>query len=101
MRVIKLLGVAAFATMVFVSNANALTTTYTGPGGKHITITKTGPDDFTITGPKNTFFFKGFGSGHGTWYKVPAVPEAETWAMMAVGLGLVGLRLRRKSKNAA
>lgn len=27
----------------------------------------------------------------------PAVPEADTWAMMAVGLGLVGLRLRRKN----
>jgi len=25
------------------------------------------------------------------------VPEAETWAMMAMGLGLVGLQLRRKS----
>lgn len=30
---------------------------------------------------------------------VPAVPEADTWAMMAVGLGLVGLRLRRKNRN--
>lgn len=29
----------------------------------------------------------------------PPVPEADTWAMMAVGLGLVGLRLRRKSKD--
>jgi len=28
-----------------------------------------------------------------------AVPEAETWAMMAMGLGLVGLQLRRR-KNA-
>jgi len=26
------------------------------------------------------------------------VPEAETWAMMMAGLGLVGLQLRRKSK---
>ncbi len=43
----------------------------------------------TVTGPNNTW----------TITKVPAVPEAETWAMMAVGLGLVGLRLRRKSKN--
>jgi hypothetical protein len=29
----------------------------------------------------------------------PPVPEADTWAMMAVGLGLVGLRLRRKGKK--
>ncbi|BBO99535.1 PEP-CTERM sorting domain-containing protein [Sulfuriferula nivalis] len=32
---------------------------------------------------------------------IPAVPEADTWAMMAVGLGLVGLRLRRKNKSDA
>lgn len=30
---------------------------------------------------------------------VAAVPEADTWAMMAVGLGLVGLVGRRKQKN--
>ncbi|MDR3390228.1 MAG: PEP-CTERM sorting domain-containing protein [Sulfuriferula sp.] len=35
----------------------------------------------------------------GFHHHVPAVPEADTWAMMAVGLGLVGLRLRRKSKK--
>lgn len=50
----------------------------------------------TITTPK--FVVTGVGEGSGTWYKVPAVPEAETWAMMAVGLGLVGMRLRRKNK---
>jgi len=27
------------------------------------------------------------------------VPEAETWAMMAMGLGLVGLQLRRRAKK--
>lgn len=31
----------------------------------------------------------------------PAVPEADTWAMMALGLGLVGLRLRRKSNKSS
>ncbi|WP_124948687.1 PEP-CTERM sorting domain-containing protein [Sulfuriferula thiophila] len=31
----------------------------------------------------------------------PPVPEADTWAMMAVGLGLVGMRLRRKSGKSA
>lgn len=31
--------------------------------------------------------------------EVAAVPEADTWAMMAVGLGLVGLVGRRKQKN--
>ena len=31
----------------------------------------------------------------------PPVPEADTWAMMAVGLGLVGMRLRRKNGKSA
>lgn len=31
-------------------------------------------------------------------FHVPAVPEAGTLPLMAVGLGLIGLRLRRKSK---
>ncbi|MYN47556.1 hypothetical protein GTP23_21140 [Pseudoduganella sp. FT93W] len=31
--------------------------------------------------------------------EVTAVPEADTWAMLAVGLGLVGLVGRRKQKN--
>lgn len=30
---------------------------------------------------------------------IAAVPEADTWAMMAVGMGLVGLVGRRKQKN--
>lgn len=29
------------------------------------------------------------------------VPEAETWTMMGLGLGLIGLQLRRHSKSAA
>ena len=31
-------------------------------------------------------------------FHVPAVPEAGTLPLMAVGLGLIGLRLRRKTK---
>lgn len=38
--------------------------------------------------------------GHPNYHSaVAAVPEADSWALMAVGLGLVGLRLRRKGKN--
>ena len=33
------------------------------------------------------------------FHHTPAVPEADTWAMMAVGLGLVGLRLRRQKNG--
>jgi hypothetical protein len=32
---------------------------------------------------------------------VALVPEAETWAMMLVGMGLVGWQLRRKVKSSA
>jgi hypothetical protein len=32
---------------------------------------------------------------------IAAVPEAETWAMMLVGMGLVGWQLRRKVKASA
>ncbi|MYM39852.1 PEP-CTERM sorting domain-containing protein [Duganella qianjiadongensis] len=38
-------------------------------------------------------------AGSQTLLGVSAVPEADTWAMMAVGLGLVGLVGRRKQKN--
>jgi hypothetical protein len=31
---------------------------------------------------------------------ISVVPEVETWAMMLVGMGLVGLRLRRRVENA-
>jgi hypothetical protein len=32
---------------------------------------------------------------------VPAVPEADTWLMIVIGIGLVGLQLRRKQKGIA
>jgi hypothetical protein len=44
-----------------------------------------------------------FGTTAAPWYfgsyglTVTAVPEAETWAMMLVGVGLVGFRLRNRS----
>lgn len=49
------------------------------------------------------YYYKVTGNGDGalggTYVLTSAVPEAETWAMMAMGLGLVGLQLRRR-KNA-
>ena len=74
---IKLLGVAAVAALSFAGNASAVTVSGTGPNGTTVVVT-------------------GVGDGLGTWSVTPAVPEADTWAMMALGLGLVGLRLRRK-----
>lgn len=61
----------------FAGNAGAVTVSETGPNGTTIVVT-------------------GIGEGSGTWSVTPAVPEADTWAMMLLGLGLVGLRLRGK-----
>ena len=52
----------------------------------------------TVHGPRGTTVFS---SQFPHVTHVAAVPEADTWAMMAVGLGLVGLRLRRKSSKAS
>ncbi|MFA5171856.1 MAG: PEP-CTERM sorting domain-containing protein [Sulfuriferula sp.] len=51
----------------------------------------------TVSGYHGTTTFTGAGAPSAHIVHVPAVPEADTWAMMAVGLGLVGLRLRRKA----
>ena len=74
---IKMLSAAA--ALVFAANASAV----------------------VITGPNRVITVTGVGTGHVSVSVVPAVPEAGTWAMMAVGLGLVGLRLRRKNKSDA
>jgi hypothetical protein len=75
MKLVKLLSVAALLNLGLVVGAQAME--IRGGEGHH------------------------FGWGHGHHHhNVPAVPEADTWAMMAVGLGLVGLRLRRKNKDA-
>lgn len=48
----------------------------------------------------DSYRYVGFtATGAQTLLGVSAVPEADTWAMMAVGLGLVGLVGRRKQKN--
>lgn len=67
-KAIKMLGAAAFITLGFAGNAHAV----------------------DIDDPHPVIFYH--------IHNTPAVPEADTWAMMAVGLGLVGLRLRRKRK---
>lgn len=46
-----------------------------------------------------TLFKAADGSNSQVLMSVTAVPEAETWAMLSVGLGLVGFMGRRKSKK--
>jgi hypothetical protein len=40
-----------------------------------------------------------FGGYYNASYLVAAVPEAETWLMIIIGLGLVGFQLQRKQKS--
>lgn len=69
-KLIKLVGMAAVVSFGFAANAHA------------VSINALHSD------------------GHPNYHSaVAAVPEADSWAMMAVGLGLVGLRLRRKGKK--
>lgn len=67
-------------------------------------IADTGPLDMSQSNGNYYIKISGYGAGtDGGTYSFQAsavpVPEAETWAMMAMGLGLVGLQLRRKAKK--
>jgi hypothetical protein len=72
--------------------------TLDGPGQKSFTPTVLGSYQARLVGdpgdasPLNLSTFG---------VTVAAVPEAETWAMMLVGMGLVGWQLRRKVKASA
>lgn len=50
---------------------------------------------FRLTGNADSY-----GGYYGGFAAVTPVPEASTWVMMLVGLGLVGLALRRKTESA-
>lgn len=56
---------------------------------------------FTLTNQYRYVSFSGVANGQPSQelLGVSAVPEADTWAMMTAGLGLVGLIARRKQKN--
>jgi len=56
-------------------------------------------DFYADTGKYEAFLF-GFGATPEHFhFTISAVPEAQTWAMMAVGAGLIGLRLRRRDRS--
>ena len=93
----------------FLANFDTLALAITRTGSSTVQ-TLSGPGEFTFT-PTSTGSYTAivFGdpglSGNvemSTFgVTVAAIPEAETWAMMLVGMGLVGWQLRRKVKAGA
>ena len=69
-KTLKLLGTSAIIALTFAANAHAVEVTE---------VETIDADDMSAV--------------------CPPVPEADTWAMMALGLGTIGLVLRRKSKK--
>ena len=69
--------------------------TLSGPGEQTFSPTAIGSYTAVLVGDPGTSSISTFG------LTVAAVPEAETWAMMLVGMGLVGWQLRRKVKASA
>ena len=68
-------------------------------GSFNFEATQSGPYTalfFGAPGPFTIGTFTGNGSSYGI--TVTAVPEPEVWAMMLIGVGLIGYQLRRKSK---
>ena len=88
--------------------ALAVTRTGSPPGSTVQTLLAPGELTFTPTelGNYTAILFGDPGSANGVALStfgvtVAAVPEAETWAMMLIGMGLVGWQLRRKVKASA
>lgn len=80
-----------------------------GNAGYNIGTSVTAPFNFddgdtgviTLTLPANEYVAVTFNATLGAWAQVSAVPEADTWAMMLAGLGLLGAIGRRRLNAAA
>lgn len=96
-------------TLTITNIKNLSAAIFDGSNNLYATFTSAGNPDYLIL-PANSYFgadnytLKIGGTATGTFgglYNIAAitvpVPEPETWAMLLVGLGLVGLRLRQKA----
>jgi hypothetical protein len=84
--------------LLITRTGNGTMTTLSGPGSTTFTPISVGSYTATVfgdPGDSSGVSLSTFG------VTVAAVPEAETWAMMLVGMGLVGWQLRRKVKASA
>jgi hypothetical protein len=77
------------------------------PGGSSLSLVFNSSDpDFNSAG--GNYYINVIGTANGTTgglysgaISVTPIPEPEVWAMMLVGMGLVGFRLRNRSKRAS
>lgn len=98
-----------FSSMLLVSNPDGILYNGDDTTLKSTLVTNASSMALTwgpTTGGKMYLIVNGIGQGTaGGFYNgsitVSPVPEAETWAMMLVGAGLIGFRLRNRSKKAA
>ena len=84
--------------LLITRTGNGTVATLNAPGSQTFTPVSVGSYTATVfgdPGDSNGVSLSTFG------VTVAAVPEAETWAMMLVGMGLVGWQLRRKVKASA
>lgn len=98
-----------FSSMLLVSNPDGIL--YNGDDTTLASTLVSNASSMSLTwgptpGGKMYLVVNGIGSGtaggiYSGAISVSPVPEAETWAMMLVGAGLVGFRLRNRSKKAA
>lgn len=83
----------SFLGMAMFDGANFLGGT-TSAGSFSFTAATVGSYNATVFGNTSTpSYFGSYG------LTVTAVPEAETWAMMLVGVGLVGYQVRRRTRR--
>ena len=96
--------VGTYKAQVFSDDATNLVFGVAKKVGNTFTILGTGfnASDFTFFGEAGRYraFVAGIGNMDQSYrFVISAVPEPEVWAMMLVGMGMVGLKLRRRDRS--
>jgi hypothetical protein len=98
------LGFSAFTATLFNSVSVPIASGVDGPTAFFLTpntffISGVAPGSYSlkIAGSTAPFFAGGYSGLLSSTGPIAPIPEPEIWAMMMVGVGLIGMRLRRKS----